>query len=77
MGILKWIFFSFCILPCSSHIYTNHWGVHIEGGHHIADEVADEHGFTNHGQVSKRLDYIFFLSQQLVAVVLIIDVCDT
>ena len=40
------------ILPCSAHIYTNQWGVHVDGGDQEADDIAEEHGFINHGQVS-------------------------
>lgn len=32
--------------------YTHQWAVHIEGGEQVAEEVARDHGFTNHGLVS-------------------------
>nr|AAC37262.1 vitellogenin convertase [Aedes aegypti] len=32
--------------------YTHHWAVHIpEGGGETAEQVADEHGFINHGKI--------------------------
>ena len=32
--------------------YTHTWAVHIPGGEHIANLVADEHNFINRGKVS-------------------------
>lgn len=32
--------------------YTSTWAAHIPGGIHIADQVAEDHGFVNLGQVS-------------------------
>ena len=33
-------------------VYLNKWAVHIRGGPSVADQVAAERGFKNHGQVS-------------------------
>nr|CAH7745734.1 unnamed protein product [Callosobruchus chinensis] len=35
---------------CSAH-YTHQWAVHIEGGPRVADSVARDHGFINHGLI--------------------------
>ena len=32
--------------------YSNSWAVEIRGGPEAADEMAQKHGFVNHGQVS-------------------------
>lgn len=32
--------------------YLNQWAVHIPGGHDVAQRVANELGYVNHGQVS-------------------------
>lgn len=54
MGNLKfvWIGILFGIVPISCEVYLNKWGVHIKGGSKVADQVAQEHGFQNLGQVS-------------------------
>lgn len=31
--------------------FTRTWAVHVEGGSHVADQVAADHGFINHGEV--------------------------
>ncbi|KAI8774965.1 Lfur2, partial [Biomphalaria glabrata] len=46
---LIWIFqLLFDIL--AANVYTNHFAVHIEGGNHVADNVARQTGFKNLGQ---------------------------
>lgn len=48
-----------CVCVCvivvnfSEAHYTRQWAVHVEGGPQVADEVANDHGFDNHGQVRK------------------------
>ncbi|ERL94288.1 hypothetical protein D910_11569 [Dendroctonus ponderosae] len=37
-----------CILSSHAH-YTQQWAVHIPGGSQVAEEVAADHGFVNHG----------------------------
>lgn len=44
-----------CLNVIEAH-YTQQWAVHIEGGAKIADEVARDHGFINHGVVSRLID---------------------
>jgi hypothetical protein len=34
-----------------TNIYLNKWAVLIKGGPHVADDVAETHGFRNLGQV--------------------------
>ncbi|KAL1493217.1 hypothetical protein ABEB36_011313 [Hypothenemus hampei] len=46
-----------CILRTRAH-YTQQWAVHIPGGSQIADEVARDHGFINHGLIFE--DHYFF-----------------
>ncbi|CAH0562213.1 unnamed protein product [Brassicogethes aeneus] len=41
----------------SAH-YTHQWAVHINGGQDVADEVANDHGFINHGLIFE--DYYLF-----------------
>jgi len=36
---------------CDDSSYLNQWAVHIPGGHDIAQRVANELGYVNHGQV--------------------------
>lgn len=38
--------------------YTQQWAVHIEGGSEVADQVAADHGFINHGLIFE--DYYHF-----------------
>lgn len=38
--------------------YTSTWAAHIPGGIHIADRVANDHGFVNLGQVSNFIIHI-------------------
>ncbi|XP_060536836.1 furin-like protease 1 isoform X3 [Cylas formicarius] len=45
------------ILSTNTH-YTRQWAVHIKGGPEIADEVARDHGFINHGLIFQ--DHYFF-----------------
>lgn len=33
-------------------IYSNQFAVYVPSGREAADEIAQEHGFDNHGQVS-------------------------
>ncbi|XP_011058591.1 PREDICTED: uncharacterized protein LOC105148502 isoform X2 [Acromyrmex echinatior] len=35
-------------------IYSNQFAVYVPSGSETADEIAQEHGFDNHGQVSRR-----------------------
>ncbi|XP_032682397.1 uncharacterized protein LOC116849386 isoform X2 [Odontomachus brunneus] len=35
-------------------IYSNQFAVYVPAGQEAADEIAQEHGFDNHGQVSRR-----------------------
>ncbi|XP_072402014.1 furin-like protease 1 isoform X1 [Diabrotica undecimpunctata] len=50
-------FFYFCIgiILCNFRLsnghYTQQWAVHIQGGKDVADEVARDHGFVNHGVI--------------------------
>uniref|UniRef100_A0A6P7G4S6 furin n=1 Tax=Diabrotica virgifera virgifera TaxID=50390 RepID=A0A6P7G4S6_DIAVI len=50
-------FFYFCIgvflcnFRLSNGHYTQQWAVHIQGGKDVADEVARDHGFVNHGVI--------------------------
>ncbi|CAG9759990.1 unnamed protein product [Ceutorhynchus assimilis] len=46
-----------CILFTDAH-YTQQWAVHIPGGSSVADEVAMDHGFINHGLIFE--DHYFF-----------------
>ena len=32
--------------------YVNQWAIHVPKGEHAAKEIADEHKFTFHGQVT-------------------------
>lgn len=34
------------------HGYASEWAIHVPGGSHVADKVADDLGFYNTGQVS-------------------------
>ncbi|XP_019765188.1 furin-like protease 1 isoform X4 [Dendroctonus ponderosae] len=52
-----------CILSSHAH-YTQQWAVHIPGGSQVAEEVAADHGFVNHGLIFE--DHYFF-SHRLVA----------
>lgn len=51
-------FVSGSVSVCEDHYegsghYTHHWAVHIpDGGVETAEQVADEHGFINHGKVN-------------------------
>ncbi|KAJ8968361.1 hypothetical protein NQ317_009524 [Molorchus minor] len=51
-----------CITVYSVHFtnahYTQQWAVHIKGGPGVADEVAKDHGFINHGLILE--DYYHF-----------------
>lgn len=55
---MKLYYLLYCIIIVVIHVnlikahYTQQWAVHIEGGSKIADEVATDHGFINHGLVS-------------------------
>lgn len=40
-----------CIIRLTKTHYTQQWAVHIEGGSDIADAVARDHGFVNHGLI--------------------------
>ena len=40
----------------SSHVYSNTWAVHLEGGHQFAREIIERHGFNFHGQVGSLND---------------------
>lgn len=37
----------------AAEVYANTWAVEIEGGPEEADRIAREHGFVNHGNVSR------------------------
>lgn len=39
--------------------YTPTWAVHIPGGDHIAQQVADDHGYVLLGKVSSKTYYFF------------------
>lgn len=43
-----WLLVSQC---ASKSVFTNSWAVEVRGGAKAADEVAQKHGFRNHGQV--------------------------
>lgn len=53
--MMKLYLFCVCVIVYSVHYskahYTQQWAVHIEGGSKIADEVARDHGFINHGLI--------------------------
>lgn len=56
---MKFSFNSVCVVVViASHLsfmhahYTQQWAVHIPGGSEVADKVAQDHGFINHGLVS-------------------------
>ena len=36
------------------HLFSNSWAVEIKGGSHVADQLAEKHGFINRGQVGER-----------------------
>ncbi|KAK0051650.1 furin-1 [Biomphalaria pfeifferi] len=56
---LIWIFqLLFDIL--AANVYTNHFAVHIEGGNHVADNVARQTGFKNLGQIGSLHDHYLF-----------------
>lgn len=38
--------------PRAVPIYSNQFAVYVPSGAETADEIAQEHGFDNHGQVS-------------------------
>ncbi|XP_057655590.1 furin-like protease 1 isoform X2 [Diorhabda carinulata] len=42
-----------CIVRLTKTHYTQQWAVHIEGGSDVADAVARDHGFVNHGLIFK------------------------
>nr|XP_023026038.1 furin-like protease 1 isoform X2 [Leptinotarsa decemlineata] len=51
----RFYFFCLGVIICSirntkAH-YSHQWAVHIEGGPKVADEVAEDHGFINHGLI--------------------------
>lgn len=54
--MMKLYLFCVCVIVYSVRYteahYTQQWAVHVEGGSKIADEVARDHGFINHGLVS-------------------------
>lgn len=37
----------------AAEVYSNAWAVQIDGGPEEADRIAREHGFVNHGNVSR------------------------
>lgn len=37
--------------PNDSTIYTDEWAVYIDGGSHVAEMIAEKHGFINLGKV--------------------------
>ena len=47
--------------------YVNQWAVHIPGGHDVAQRVANELGYINHGQVSLPQDERFLKPVHTVA----------
>lgn len=57
-GRLYMIIMSAVLLVCSpcrtagEVVYTNHWALHITGGHQQADDVASRHGFVSLGKVT-------------------------
>ncbi|CAH1158384.1 unnamed protein product [Phyllotreta striolata] len=52
---MKEIYFCIAILFCNLKFtkahYTQQWAVHIQGGKEVAEAVARDHGFTNHGLI--------------------------
>ena len=60
--LLLKLFFAFIII-CGhasgfDENYANEWAVEIEGGDTIADKVAFEHGFINHGKVGYYIEFV-------------------
>ena len=51
---------------CYAAIFTHDWAVHIEGGEHVAKEVAERYGFHYNGQVSytKTMTYCLFCAMK-------------
>ncbi|XP_076804353.1 furin-1-like isoform X2 [Clavelina lepadiformis] len=45
--------------------YTNQWAVEIIGGDAVANEVAETHGFINHGKILEGEDFYFFSHPKL------------
>jgi len=35
-----------CEMSSGEEYYTNQWAVHVEGGEHVARQLAKKHGFT-------------------------------
>ena len=48
-------------VPCvNSHSqYTDSWAVEVRGGRHVANKLAETHGFINVGQVAKYILYYY------------------
>ena len=44
---------SFCVCSCEEEVvFSNSWAVEAKGGSHLADRLAEKHGFVNQGLVS-------------------------
>lgn len=39
-------------------VFSNSWAVEVKGGSHVADQLAEKHGFINKGLVRKTLSFI-------------------
>ena len=46
--------------PPDSTIFTYQWAVHVNGGDHVANAIAQKHGFTNLGKVK----FIFLIKSE-------------
>jgi Peptidase S8 pro-domain len=63
--------------PRPQVIYQNEFAVHIVGGEEKANDIAAKHGFTNLGQVRKRLfyTYVYFWNDYLLSLQLFLKSC--
>ena len=59
-------------------VFSNSWAVEVKGGSHIADQLAEKHGFINNGLVRKTLSFIVrFLTMVLHSRLVVLKVCIT
>lgn len=38
-------------------VFSNSWAVEVKGGSHVADQLAEKHGFVNKGMVSEFVQF--------------------
>ena len=41
-------------------VFSNSWAVEVKGGSHVADQMAEKHGFINKGLVKKDTEFVLF-----------------